>query len=133
MLGRNPYWINVIKELNKWLNRRERIDIYLTYVWRLLWSIERLEEIFERLELSANTVAFTSCRLEMMFTGTVSGLVGRGKAMSFSRCLCQKTVWIRESCMRHTYELANISIHKLSDVIPTANSKRHTNPDSLPA
>ena len=40
--------------MNRWLNRRERSDTYLTHVWKLLKSIRRFEKELERLELSTS-------------------------------------------------------------------------------
>ena len=38
----------------------------MTSVCRLLWSIESIETIEKKLELSANTVAFITCRSRPM-------------------------------------------------------------------
>ena len=35
------------------LNREEKSDTYLTYVYRLPWSVESLEKINKKLELSS--------------------------------------------------------------------------------
>ena len=43
---------------------RERSDIYLTHVQKLLQIIERFE-MFQRPELSVGIVAFIHCRLEL--------------------------------------------------------------------
>ena len=40
----------------------ERIDAYLTHVCRLPQNVESLERTDKNPELSANTVAFISCR-----------------------------------------------------------------------
>ena len=66
------------RQKTNWLKRRERSDTYLTCVCRLLLSVESLERIYIKMELSAKTVAFISriIRLIIMLAGAI-GVVGR--------------------------------------------------------
>ena len=64
-----------MKKKNK-LKRGQKCDIYLTHVCRQPWSVERSERTQRKQELSANTVAFTSCRSRLTI---MLACAGRGE------------------------------------------------------
>ena len=54
----------------------EKINIYLTHVYRLLWSVESLERMHKNQKLSANTVAFIiSVKNQKLSANTVAFII----------------------------------------------------------
>ena len=68
------------------LKRGERSNTYLTHVCKLPWSVQSLERIDKKLELSVNTVAFICCRSRLTITlaGAARGKWGWGEGSRVS-------------------------------------------------
>ena len=76
-------FVLIAEKKNSFINTKTwlkgKSDTYLTQVCKLLQSIENLERIHKKPELSANIVAFISCRsrLTLMLAGAPGGAVER--------------------------------------------------------